>query len=109
MSSPMKNDQGARAATLNRSLDAMTRVRRAKRKSRALVADKTLQQLVATLVAGRVNAGLTQAEVAALMWTTKSAVSRLESGRCTRPTLSTIEKYALAIGRRVEITLRSLR
>jgi hypothetical protein len=59
MSSPMKNDQGTRAATLNRSLDAMARTRRAKSKSRALVADKTLQQLVAALVAGRVDAGLT--------------------------------------------------
>ena len=87
----------------------MTRARYAKHKSRALAADKTLQKLVAGLVAGRVNAGLTQAEVAALMWTTKSAISRLESGRCTRPSLSTIEKYAIAVGCNVEITLRSAR
>ena len=40
------------------------------------------------------------------MWTTKSAVSRLEKGHYARPTLDTIEKYALAIGARAEIRLR---
>jgi hypothetical protein len=35
-----------------------------------------------------------------------SAVSRLESGRYARPTQDTIEKYALAVGARVEIRVR---
>ena len=48
----------------------------------------------------------TQHEVAMRMWTTKSAVSRLESGRYARPTLDTVEKYALAVGARVEIRVR---
>jgi predicted transcriptional regulator len=43
------------------------------------------------------------------MWTTKSVVSRLESGVRTRPTLSTIEKYALAVGALVEIRVRTRR
>jgi hypothetical protein len=37
------------------------------------------------------------------MWTTKGAVSRLESGCYARPTLDTIEKYGPAVGARVEI------
>ena len=37
------------------------------------------------------------------MWTTKSAVSRLERGRYARPTVDTVEKYALAVGARVAI------
>jgi transcriptional regulator with XRE-family HTH domain len=49
---------------------------------------------------------MTQEEVAARMWTAKSVVSRLESGVCTRPTLSTIEKYADAVGALVEIRVR---
>jgi transcriptional regulator with XRE-family HTH domain len=49
---------------------------------------------------------MTQQEVAMRMWTTKSAVSRLESGRYARPTLATVEKYALAVGARVEIRVR---
>ncbi len=49
---------------------------------------------------------MTQDGVAARMGTTKSAVSRLESGVRTRPTLRTIENYALAVGARVEIRVR---
>ena len=49
---------------------------------------------------------MTQQEVAMRMWTTKSAVSRLESGRYARPTLATVEKYARAVGARVEIRVR---
>jgi transcriptional regulator with XRE-family HTH domain len=62
--------------------------------------------LVADLVAARTAARMTQEEVAVRMWTTKSVVSRLESGLCTRPTLTTIEKYAVAVGAVVEIRVR---
>jgi len=65
---------------------------RKKRSTRALTTDRTLQALVADLVVARVAAGMTQEEVAARMWTTKSVVSRLESGVRTRPTLTTIER-----------------
>ena len=72
--------------------------RKSARWRRLLKADRILQVLVADLAAARAAAGMTQEEVAARMWTTKSVVSRLESGVCTRPTLSTIEKYAAAVG-----------
>jgi transcriptional regulator with XRE-family HTH domain len=49
---------------------------------------------------------MTQHAVAMRMWTTKSAVSRLESGRYARPTLDTVERYALAVGARVAIRVR---
>ena len=65
-----------------------------------------MQLLLADLVAARTAAGMTQTAVAMRMWTTKSAVSRLESGRYARPTLDTIEKYALALGARVDIRVR---
>jgi transcriptional regulator with XRE-family HTH domain len=52
---------------------------------------------------------MTQEEVAARMWTTKSAVSRLESGVRPRPTLRTIERYAFAVGAQVEIRVRPWR
>jgi len=73
------------------------------RRVRVLARDRTLQALVADLRAARVAAGMTQEEVARKMLTTKSAVCRLESGLSTRPTLTTIEKYALTVGARVEI------
>jgi len=103
---PMTSTTASRSQILAANLDTIARARRTKRKSRALALDKTLQQLVSRLIAARLGAGSTQAEVAALMATTRSTVSRLESGRYTRPTLSTIEKYAVAVGCQVEVCLR---
>jgi len=100
-----------RAPVLARNLDFLTTQddRKNTRRRRPLKADRTLQVLVADLVAARAAAGMTQEEVAVRMWTTKSVVSRLESGVCTRPTLSTIEKYAVAVGALVEIRVRTRR
>ena len=95
-----------RSAVIARTLAMLSHARRARKRLPALLKDRTLQTLVADLVAARAAAGMTQREVAARMWTTKSAVSRLESGCYARPTLDTIEKYALAVGARVEIRVR---
>ena len=100
-----------RSPVLARNLDFLATQddRKNTRRRRSLKADRTLQVLVADLVAARAAAGMTQEEVAVRMWTTKSVVSRLESGVCTRPTLSTIEKYAVAVGALVEIRVRTRR
>ena len=100
-----------RSPVLARNLDLLTTQgnRKSPRGRRLLKADRTLQVLVADLVAARAAAGMTQEEVAVRMWTTKSVVSRLESGVCTRPTLSTIEKYAVAVGALVEIRVKTRR
>jgi ribosome-binding protein aMBF1 (putative translation factor) len=82
---------------------------RGARRRRAFVADRTLQVLVADLVEARAAAGMTQQEVADRMPSTRSVVSRLESGVHTRPTLTTIEKYARAVGAIVEIRVRARR
>ena len=68
-------------------------------------ADRALHRLTRELVAARWRAGLTQREVAQRLRTTKSAISRLERGLLHRPTLTTIENYALVVGCRVEIHL----
>lgn len=49
------------------------------------------------LIAARIKAGLTQADVAARMGTTQSVIARLESGRAL-PSLRTLSRYAHAIG-----------
>ena len=79
---------------------------RAKRNLRWRRSDRMLDDLVKQLVAARCRAGLSQAQVADRMRTTRSAISRLESGAYHRPTLTTIESYALVVGYRVEVTLR---
>jgi DNA-binding XRE family transcriptional regulator len=61
--------------------------------------------LVRELLSARTHAGLTQAEVAASMGTTKSAVSRLEGAGAHSPSVSTLKKYARAVGCDVEIRL----
>ena len=61
--------------------------------------------LVRELLTARAQAGLTQEEVATSMGTTKSAVSRLESAGQHSPSVSTLQKYAEAVGCEVEIRL----
>jgi transcriptional regulator with XRE-family HTH domain len=61
--------------------------------------------LVRELLAARSRAGLTQDEVAKSMGTTKSAVSRLEAVGKHSPSVTTLKKYAQAVGCQVEIRL----
>jgi DNA-binding XRE family transcriptional regulator len=53
---------------------------------------------VREMLSARSKSGLTQEAVAELMGTTKSAVSRLESAGKHAPSLTTLKKYAHAVG-----------
>lgn len=56
------------------------------------------------ILKARVEAGLTQAEVAERIGTTQSAVARLESGSQKHsPSLATLEKYASALGYKLQV------
>ncbi len=57
--------------------------------------------LLAELTGARQRLGLSQAEVAARMRTSQPAVARLESGE-SDARLSTIERYAAAVGMELE-------
>jgi len=59
------------------------------------------RELLRGLGARREELGLTQTAVAAVMGTSQSAVARLESGGVDAR-LSTVERYAAALGQRVE-------
>jgi transcriptional regulator with XRE-family HTH domain len=65
------------------------------------------RQLAAALTAKRSELGLSQTEVAARMGTSQSAVARLESGEADLR-LSTLERYATALGQRLDIRLSLL-
>lgn len=67
--------------------------------------DPSLKVIVDKLVAARFRAGMTQEYVAWKLRTTKSAVSRLESGKLHRPLLTTLENYALVVGCEVVVDL----
>jgi ribosome-binding protein aMBF1 (putative translation factor) len=60
------------------------------------------------ILAARKAAGLSQAQVAKRMSTQAPAIARLESSLATgkhSPSLSTLRKYAAALGKRVELHL----
>ena len=57
------------------------------------------------MLAARSRAGLTQEVVASRMGTTKSTVSRLESAGKHAPSLTSLKKYAEAVGCTIEIKL----
>jgi len=61
--------------------------------------------LTREMLAARSRFGLTQEAVAESMGTTKSAVSRLEAAGKHAPSLTTLKKYARAVGCRLEIRL----
>ena len=62
-------------------------------------------RLIREMLAARSRFGLTQEMVAERMGTTKSAVSRLEGAGKHAPSLSTLKRYAQAVGCRLEIRL----
>jgi ribosome-binding protein aMBF1 (putative translation factor) len=61
-------------------------------------------ELALALIRAREKAGITQAEVARRMGTTQSVVARIESAQ-NPPNLRTLERYAEAVGRRIEVKL----
>lgn len=65
------------------------------------LAENLALSLLGQLVEARKRAGLTQSEVARRMDVPQSAVVRLESGTHS-PTLSTLSRYAAAIGVKLE-------
>jgi transcriptional regulator with XRE-family HTH domain len=78
-----------------------------KRKGFRKADEETEEEYLLTreMLAARARVNLTQEAVAALMGTTKSAVSRLESAGKHAPSLTTLKKYAHAVGCRLEIRL----
>jgi transcriptional regulator with XRE-family HTH domain len=65
-------------------------------------------QFLDEILKARTAAGVTQAEVAQRIGTTQSAVARLESGGGKHsPSIATLQKYAHALGCRLELRLVS--
>lgn len=73
---------------------------------RALRDAAEVERLVDTLVSLRTRLGISQAEVAAEMETTQSAVSKFERAGGD-PRISTLQRYAAAIGARVRFGVGS--
>ena len=63
------------------------------------------RRVIGELAGARRAAGLSQTEVAARMGTSQSVVARLETGE-TDARLSTLQRYASAVGRELELGVR---
>ena len=61
-------------------------------------------EIALELIQARINAGLTQEEIAIRMGTTQSVVARLESGRVL-PSVKTLSQYAKATDKHLHISL----
>jgi len=86
--------------------DAFLKKARKRRGFRAAYQALAVEYAVANeMLAARARAGLTQETVASRMGTTKSTVSRLESAGKHAPSLTSLKKYARAVGCKVEIRL----
>lgn len=83
----------------------LARARRRRGFQKAYDALETEVQVANELIAARARAGLTQEAVAQRMGTTKSAVSRLESGGKHTPSVGTLQLYARAVGCEIKIQL----
>lgn len=64
-------------------------------------------EIARALIAARTAAELTQAEVAERMQTSQSFVARLESG-AVKPTIKSLQRYAMATGARLKIELERI-
>ena len=64
------------------------------------------RELLRHLAEIRKEMGLSQTMVAARMNTSQSQVVRLETGDETDPRLSTLEKYAIALGKEIEFRVK---
>lgn len=62
-------------------------------------------ELARQMLKARTKAGLTQDMVAERMGTTRSAISRLESGGKHTPSLTTLKRYAEAVGCELQVRL----
>lgn len=60
--------------------------------------------VIEALVRARMDAGLTQTELAQRIGTTQSAIARLEGGGVS-PSLSTLRRYAEATGTKLKVSL----
>jgi predicted transcriptional regulator len=69
---------------------------------------KQRRELATSLASRRVELGLSQTEVGARMQTSQSAVARLESGDAD-VRLSTLERYAAAVGQRLSFRLENVK
>ena len=67
-----------------------------------LIKNEAEYQLGRELISSRINKNLTQGQLAEMIGTKQTNISRLESGRCN-PSIKMLRKIAEAMGKKLEI------
>jgi ribosome-binding protein aMBF1 (putative translation factor) len=67
--------------------------------------DQLLQELLVQLKAAREAKGLSLADLTELTGMDRSALSKLETGQRSNPTVETLVRYAEAVGKRLVVSL----
>jgi DNA-binding XRE family transcriptional regulator len=70
-----------------------------------LAARKQLEHILDELKAARESKGLSLADLTRLTGMDRSALSKLENGQRSNPTLETLVRYAEAVGKRLIVTI----
>ncbi len=68
-------------------------------------ADRTMQELIRSLIAARISAGMTQKELADKSGIRQSSISKIEGGSCV-PTITTLRTLAQALGKKLSISFQ---
>jgi predicted transcriptional regulator len=79
------------------------------RHHKRLAALDELQELLRQLKAAREAKGLSLADMTELTGMDRSALSKLESGQRSNPTVETLVRYAEAVGKRLVVSLDDVR
>lgn len=90
--------------TRNATGDSLMVIGKKERRAEREQSNTMKQDLHLTMIEARLRAGLTQGQLARQMRTSRSTISRIESGR-DLPLVSTLERLAEVTGHRLEIRL----
>lgn len=79
-----------------------------KRHEQRIAAGEQLSELLEQLRAARQAQGLSLGQLTALTGMDRSALCKLESGRRPNPTVETLIRYAQAVGKLLEVSLKDV-
>lgn len=101
----LTSEEAAKYKQVREQVDAELPELVARHHDRTEALDRLLQDVLQQLRAAREEKGLSLADVTDLTGMDRSALSKLETGQRSNPTVETLVRYAEAVGKRLVVTL----
>jgi DNA-binding XRE family transcriptional regulator len=98
-------EEAAKYKQVREQIDAELPELVARHHDRTEAIDRLLQGVLQQLKAAREEKGLSLADLTDLTGMDRSALSKLETGQRSNPTVETLVRYAEAVGKRLVVTL----